>query len=250
MKINKNLLILAMGILLISCGGKNAKDNSSSDINETTDNDCACNELNLDTVDSDGKKTTNWKDIKKNGSNELFTGFCFEKDQNDSIINKIEIKNGWVVRKIWREKINDKYIVTADYSYENSKVLNSWEIYIDKGDVSDTFPGYYYIRKFEETKNGKPYNNWEISASSDGIYKISTVLRVKNGVNISDSEQVPPKCMPNSEKGESSEYLVAIRRFLYSQNQFTINDISPEDYFKTLDCLKGEFVKFEYWKLK
>jgi len=34
----------------------------------------------------------------------LFTGLAVEKDQNDSIIRKVEIKNGWLIKDVKRIK--------------------------------------------------------------------------------------------------------------------------------------------------
>ncbi len=65
MKINKILLILVMGILLISCGGKTKGNETSAEGDALTESDCQCADLNLVTKDADGKDVYNFKDIKK-----------------------------------------------------------------------------------------------------------------------------------------------------------------------------------------
>jgi len=235
------LSIMLFGVLsvFISCGNKNEQ--------KENENNCSFAEMNFGTTDLDNIE--NLKELHKKGSKELFTGNCFLKDQYDSIIRKFEVKNGWIIKEIKREKILKNYVTIFNYDYENLKKNNGWEIYVNKGENLDLFKGYFYVNNYLELKNGKEYNKWKIYLSTDGQYTITTTIELKNGIELSDNEQIQPKCMIGSEK--DGEYLSIGGGEQYQQikDSYTLKDISPKDFFKTIGCLKGEFIKFDFWNI-
>jgi hypothetical protein len=234
------MLIMISGVLLISCGKNTQKESKEKAEEIVINTDCQCVDLNIVTIDADGNKHNNFKDIQKKGSRELYTGTCVEKDQHDSIIRKIEIKNGWIVRQVWKERVNNGYITTGDYFYENTQITDGFEVTVMKGNN-----GFVYVSSMKEKKNGEFFNEWEINLTKEP-YSVSTVYKYKNGKYISEDEQVAPKSMPDSELGESSS--INGGRILFSMNEFSMKDISPEQFFRTIEDLKKEFPHFNYWK--
>ena len=117
------ILSVTISVVMISCGGKSNKEKvEETDTKEVKVTDCICSEISgLDTG----------KGITKIGSKDLYTGSCLEKDQNDSIVRKVEIKNGWLIREILREKIQKDYVTTKDFQLENGKIMNGFEIKFD-----------------------------------------------------------------------------------------------------------------------
>lgn len=85
--------LFTLGIVLISCGGKNSdsKEGKEVEVKVATITDCLITEL-------DG--IIEGKNIAKKGTKDLYTGLAVEKDQNDSIIRKVEIKNGWLIKDV------------------------------------------------------------------------------------------------------------------------------------------------------
>ena len=66
------------------------------------------------------------KDIKRKDEKDNFTGIGVEKDQNDSILNRAEIKNGWLVRYTHRIKAKDRYITIYDLTYDGGKIKDGF----------------------------------------------------------------------------------------------------------------------------
>lgn len=243
------LMSFTLCLMLISCGKKNKEVEGTS--SENNSSDCNCSDLNIVTLNADGEKIVNWKDIKKNGSNELYTGSCIEKDQYDSIVKKIEIKNGWVIRKVLREKVNDLYITTFDYTYENAKEKDGWDITIDRpeDDNLNLFPNYYHVKFMTEMKNGKVINKWYLYLENNEKNSISLHYYFIDGKEIKtyNELEIPPlKCLSNA---VLEEWWDEDRQFQYV-NTCALNDISPDDFFKTITSLKTELKHFDYWKMK
>ncbi|TAF09083.1 MAG: hypothetical protein EAZ75_08980 [Flavobacteriia bacterium] len=236
MKINKILLILVMGTLLISCGGKTKGNETSAEGDALTESDCQCADLNLVTKDADGKDVYNFKDIKKNGSNELFIGTCIEKDQNDSIIKTVEIKNGFVIRQILREKVGKIYATNYDMTYENLEKANGFSIVISEED-NIAGSNIKYVGLVEETKNGREFIKYDVNLqNSFNEIRISYSPEYVNGKRWSKYEEnVPPKSMVNANLDYDGSYVM--------------QDISPEQFYKTLEDMKKEFKHFNYWKV-
>lgn len=218
-KINLMLTII-IGVLSISCG-QNVKEKIKQE--EESENNSACQIADL-------RNVKDWKNIHLKGVSELYSGTAIEKDQFDTIIRKINIKNGWITKQIWKDKINNEYVITANYEYENARYTNGFEILLFNDDE------FKYVSSMIEKKNGKIFNKWKIDLTNSRQCNISTISEFKNGKSIfSDSSQVAPKCMPNA-------------NFDYYYGSYNLKDISPELFNKTLDDLKKEFPGFRYWK--
>jgi cobalamin biosynthesis Co2+ chelatase CbiK len=80
------LVLLVLGIVLISFGRKNIenKETNIAEVKEAIIKECLISEL-------DGLSSK--KNITKLGSKDLYTGIAVLKDQSESIIQKVEIKN-------------------------------------------------------------------------------------------------------------------------------------------------------------
>ena len=230
MKIIKILSTVMFSVFLFSCGGKNTNKKDAIE-NETEKNevitDCNCSELiGLDDL----------KGITKQGSKELFTGVCVEKDQYDVVIREVTVKNGWLVKEIKKKKVQKDYVTLSECSYENGEKLNGWEI--ELGDNSD----YYFVKEFVESRKGdelSSYNNWKVFTADATRGKICALNICKNGVflaalDFNNKEKSKPKCFKSSETEIDAGWVE--------------RDLSPEDFVKTLDCLKSEFPHFNYWK--
>jgi len=209
-----NYLLLVLTLILISCG-KKSEDGVEKKDNEDSTEYCLISDLN-----------GIYYDVTKKGSDELYTGIAVEKDQSDSIIRKIEIKKGWLVREVNREKINDKYITQSDYNYENSQQTDGYELKFEN------YQGYNYVTQYSEYKNGKLFNEWECSISPLINY-VSFKWVVKNFEFISYDSMPELDCMEG----------------YYSSNHYLFKDEeNPEEYNRILECLKKELSYFNYWK--
>jgi hypothetical protein len=225
MKMIKILSTVMFGVLLFSCGGKstNKKDAVESETEKkevVIATDCNCSEL---------KGIENLKGITKNGSNELFTGVCVEKDQYDIVIREVTVKNGWLVKETKKKKVQKDYITLSEYNYENGEISTKWNIKMDEN--SD----YYYVYGFKETKGeSNDINFWTIDIINDEIF---VTRAIENGVEYNGlkdyREKSKPKCFKNAE---------------YYGGTWSEKYLSPEDLTKILDGLKSEFPHFNYWK--
>jgi len=242
-KVNNNkmkkislLVVLFFCVVLLSCGGKTKGNEGSAEEDALTESDCQCADLNLVTKDADSEDVYNFKDIKKNGSNDLYTGTCIEKDQNDSIIKTVEIKNGFVNRQILREKVGKSYATNYDMTYENLEEANGFSIVISE---QDNIAGgnIKYIGLVREMKNGRTYNKYDVNLQNTfNEIRISYSPEYVNGKRWSKYEEnVPPKCMANANLDYDGSYVM--------------QDISPEQFYKTLEDMKKEFKHFNYWKV-
>lgn len=214
------LTFLVMSIVLISCGGKNSesKENKETKTEEAKSTDCLISELS----DLYYKK-----DIIKKDSKEAYTGFAVTKDQSDSIVRKVEIKKGWLVRDIVKEKINGKYITISDLNYEDTKITNGFELKI----VNYT-KGFYHTHEYKEYKKGKDYNTWICGVNPD-INQIQFKWGCKDGVSVPYGTQPGSVCMKDYYNDHDAKY--------YTSEE------SNEEYNRILECLKKELPHFDYW---
>jgi hypothetical protein len=223
------LLIAVLSSIFFSCGNKEGNNvtNDAVALKEVA-KDCGCNELVLTDKDKDGNVFFLFKNITKKGSKELFTGNCVEIDQNDSVVKKLNIKNGWVIKNVIKEKVGNIYITMEDMNYENEEPSNGW---------NRKFPSIYnkdekYICKYVEYKNGRMLNYWEVYIFDTPI-QISARIFVKDGKDYENRAQ--PKWMPGSE---------------YDLDWgWTLTDISPKRKNEIINGLKGELPKFATWKI-
>lgn len=199
-----NYLLLAVFIILISCGGKNSGKNNGQESEFDESDSCLIFELEgMDTIDAGGVKN-----IMKKGTKELYSGIAIEKDQNDSIIKQLEIKNGWVIHNIEKEKIKDEYFTVFNKKYENGVPVSGYSIQI------------------EETIGLKHVMFYSDVTDSDKNYQI--VAYDGDSRSIEYYGKQFPKCW----KGSGSS--------LYR--------LSEEEFYHLLDELKKELPRFNYWK--
>ncbi|WP_166925035.1 hypothetical protein [Flavobacterium poyangense] len=252
MKKNNLMLIIISGILLISCGGKNDNNESKEKteqvaITETVTNpECQCSDLNLENNLLNGIPRK-LKDIRKKGANELYTGTCIEKDQYDSIIRKVDVKNGWVNREILRKKLekSKSYIIMSDFTFEDAIKNSGWTISISQLSEKDESISCNYVSKYEEMKSGKIINNWAIDIKNFdfdynvndvvyGIYSIKFEPSRKDGL---DDKNWKPKSMSNAESDRPND-----------GGPWIMKNVSSTQYSQTLEGLKKEISHFNYWK--
>lgn len=241
----KTMTILCFTALLLSCNGKKETTESTSEfLNES---DCNCAELQLKRLNENGEEVEVWKDVKKDGN--LYTGNCTEKDQNDTIVRKLEIKNGWVVREVKKENVIDKiYIVTNDMEYNQLQKSKGFTI-----GLSLLVPGdkYRYISNYEDYKNNNLFEKWAIGASNDfGTNRISVSRYYEKGKPLNwfaeedtlggHSSKGKIKCLGNPElmKGSNNEM------------EWVKNNMSAEEFINSLKCMKEEMSPFNYWEVK
>ena len=236
-KINFFTSVLIIFFALISCKGTNEDKSEVENINkenETVITDCGCEELVM--TDEDGKLIS--KGIKKNGIEGLFSGNCIEKDINDSIIKRLEIKNGFISREIKRQKIIAKYETTTDVNYEyypngSRYVVNGYEKRISDNDEA------FYVNYCNVIKNKKTIDEYEASfyPNSQGGKTIIVSQQTKNGELKLDMHK--PECMDEAKFIASYGSLSA---------EYKVEDISPEEAENIIGCLKKELPMFNVWK--
>lgn len=250
-KINLMLIMISAGIV-ICCGGKNERSESKSKEEEKIStevlvkNDCQCSDLNLENNLLNGIPRK-LKDIRKKSTNELYSGICLEKDQYDSIVRKVEVKNGWVNREILRKKIekSKSYITLSDFTFENATKNTGWNIDVGQLNEKDESVSCYYVSKYEEMKNGKIINSWVIDLKNFdfdynvndviyGIYSIKFEPFRKDGV---DDKNWKPNCMSIAESDRPN----------YG-GPWIMKNISKNQYLQTLEGLKKEVTHYNYWK--
>lgn len=214
------LFIVMFSIVLVSCGGKSSDKKEVIEDATAVGTDCGCEELVLTTTDKDGNVSDKFKSITKKGSKELYTGSCVEKDQNDSIIRKIDVKNGWLTKELSKEKNGNEYITIKDMSYENTEMKDGWFIKYAEKDEQNNPNLSKFIGEYSEFKNGHKINNWSIQ-----LYGTDYIM-----VSCKDK----PKCMTEAFK---------------TGDIWNLMDLSEDNYIKTLNCLKDELPHFNYWKI-
>jgi hypothetical protein len=264
-KTNYLFMPLVMSILLISCGGKNEKKEGSSDEITSSESDCTIDQLDLNFEIDDYSDIDDYfytiKDIKKNGEKDNFTGVAIEKDQNDSILNRVEVKNGWLLRYTHRIKIDNRYITISDYSFDNGEIKEGYKRVIEK----EHDPKIEYISKLHIYKNGKDSYDWQIGIRTDekiivngrtnedlnwvGDYILAFTIRNMCLVRKNEIDVLKLKCLSNLEKSKLGEKsgLETDEEYEYGFVKYYEN---PDDkfIFKTLDDMKKELPKFDYWK--
>lgn len=256
-----------MSVLLISCGGKNDKKDDGKDEITTSESDCNLSELNLNIDIDDYSDTPDYfyttKDIKKNTEKENFTGIAIEKDQNDSILNRAEIKNGWLIRYTHRKKVDNRYITISDYTLDNGLVTEGYKKVIE----NEYDPKIEYVEKVCKYKNEKSSKDWEIRIRTNEKMTINgrvdengnwvgeyiTAMNVKNLCPGSKRENrldiLNLKCISNFKKdyeGEKSGFQ-SDSDYEYDAIKYYEN-ADEKIIFKTLDDMKKELPKFDYWK--
>lgn len=214
------LLLLALSVLTISCGGKNGKN---GEVNEEIAADCGCGELFQG---------------KLHGT--LFTGNCADKDQNDTIILRKGFKNGYMISEMTKEKVHGKYIVTKDLTYDDGKDNNGFWLSLKEDN------GYTYTSYYNEYKDGKSMNNYIVylSSSSADYISIKASWDTKNGKDLYEllgdtmPEESRPNCMPDA---ESENYSI-------DEHGWKLEKLDRPVFDKVVSDLQKEFPKFYYFK--
>ena len=257
-----------MSILLISCGGKNEKKEGDTAEITSSESDCTIDKLELNFDTNDYSDINDYfytkKDIKKIGEKDNFTGVAIEKDQNDSLLNRVEVKNGWLLRYTHRIKIDNRYITISDYSFDNGEVKEGYKKVINE--KSD--PKIQYIEKLVKYKNGKNSYNWQIRIRTNEEITLNSTwnedtgnyvgdnilaLTIKNlcpgGSRKDEIDVLKLKCLSNLKKsqGNDKSSLQTDEQYEYEAVKYYEN-ADEKIIFKTLDDMKKELPKFDYWK--
>lgn len=231
--------------ILISCGGKNS---NSANGEETTKNkeaviaDCNCHEIEDEYgTNLAGNETREYtKGLKKKDAKDLFSGTCVEKDQHDSIIKTVVVKNGWLIQQTLREKLGAKYRTKMDMKYDKLEYFDGFILEVD-GLHTALENKYNYFKKYVQYEKGEELNKWFVNINSPrniSEYNTNNVKAIwgnKNGISMGliVGIEAKPNCLVNPE---------------ISDGFFEMKDISPEEQIKTLNCLKEEFPRFDYWE--
>jgi hypothetical protein len=237
------LLITVLSSIFFSCGNKEGKNDTNDAVAlKELAKACGCNELVLTDKDKDGNVFFLSKNITKKDSKELFTGNCVEIDQNDSIVQKLDVKNGWLTNRVTRQKIRNKYITSEDMKYDQGDSSDGFIRLLDT-DENDN----YFVSYIVSYKNGELYDRFSIFLSGNKEGKpnnISLLFEYSKGKY--GAPKVTPKCMPESEF-TGSQFLRNGTTDMTSPS-FDVKDISPERYYEILNCLNKEYPQFEYWR--
>lgn len=224
------LMFLVMSVVLISCGGKNSesKENKEANTEEATSKDCLISELG-------GIEAK--KNIVKKGSKDLYTGVAIEKDQNDSIIRKVEIKNGWLVKEVSRKNIYGKYITDKEITYDNALPNGGYKSIIAKREDNNYKEIFQYVNAFYDDIDALSYDL--VDASFGYTYSVEVNYWGDNDVSV--IFRLPPggkHTLPNFTNKlemEGDDYGAA-------------KHISIQEMYQILDEMKKELPHFDYWK--
>jgi len=217
------LTFLVLSVVFISCGGKNSesKEGKEAEVNEATATDCLITEL-----DGIGTK----KNIVKKGTKDLYTGLAVEKDQNDSIIRKVEIKNGWLIKDINLKKINDKYAAISEFNYENAAVKNKFELEISDFCSDDKINKFSYVTTYSPTNYEYDDEYYSVKAWNFDTYQ----------VDFQGSAKASPNFLKDFEKNGGLR--------ADGTQAWIARKISSEKMYQILDAMKKELPHFDYWK--
>ena len=260
-KTNYLFMTLVMSILLISCGGKNEKKDGSSAELASSDSDVPLDQLDISADFKYNQYTT--KDIKRNDEKENFTGVGVEKDQNDSILNRAEIKNGWLTKYTHRIKKGDRYITISDFTFDNGELKDGFryktndELQSKKHNVE----GYDFIQQFVKYKNGNENIEWEISLYPNDIVYLNAVwdedLGKEAGGYIVSSDEVMGLHLKYPNTLKLKEALSGFQKLTEKDyikstgdpdNDYLYIDADNQVISSTLKNLKKEVKGFEYWE--
>ena len=228
-------LLVILSVLTISCGGKNEKKDGVAEESPQVEN-CGCDELS--------SALPYYKDITKEGEKGLYSGTCTDKDQNDTIMRKAVIKNGFLITDKEKIKVEGTIIAISDISCDNGNENNGWKMDFPKDG--------WYTKGYKEYKNGKLLNSYEVTAFKSGDDEPTGILNVlwhvKDGINIefkySDDEteeflsKSKPKCMPNAKIGGEFGGL----------KKWEMEKLSNDELAKIMAELKKELPRFTYIK--
>jgi hypothetical protein len=147
MKIIKNLFLVASLAFLASCGSK-------SEVKEA----CLCSKLNQGFDEN----------AEKNGiysyQAQPYTGICETLDQYDTLIEKKEFKNGFMINSYQRQKIGNIYVTIDSMTYDNGIGINGFQI------VHSSIFDFDFVEYVTDMKNGVDQGGKiDISNTNSGI---------------------------------------------------------------------------------
>jgi hypothetical protein len=249
------MLIMISGILLISCGGNNdKKDVVNTDEITKKENECPLDQLHIKgptnelNYNSDQNPYTT-QNIKRNDEKENFTGVGIEKDQNDSILNKVEVKNGWLIRYTHRIKKDNKYITLSDLTFDSGKIMNGYKIVIE-----EKKPKIEYTSALINYQNGKEKYEWDI------FILIDDYVTINQGYNENSEffEETDKGMLIGTNNYDISNFDLSKSKAISGFKKILFLQMEKPNYFfshpdeKTIDnalnSLKKELPKFDYWK--
>ena len=245
---------LVMSVLLISCGGKNEKKDGGATEITSSDSDVPLDQLNINAGFEFNDYT--FKDIKRNDEKVNFTGVGVEKDQNDSILNRVEVKNGWLLRYTHRIKVTDKYITISDLTFDNSKVKEGFKYTISKVYPYSSTNGWEILSSLTKYKNGVEKDEWNISIGAHGSAYVN-VVKNEIGETASSDQLLGTTLkfqnvklvktlvgsMDLTKEGEGQGYVFLCKK----QEAFCEDDGEAPMIEKILKNLKIEVKGFDYW---
>jgi hypothetical protein len=141
MKIIRSLLVVASFAFLISCGSKAPVEEA-----------CLCEKLN---------KKSNYTYSYQGQS---YTGICKTKDQHDSLLERKEFKNGFLINSFIREKHGDKYVNVHNMTYDNLKSVNGFTIKYTSNSYAN------FVHSVVEFKEGKQICDLSIEGITSGSF--------------------------------------------------------------------------------
>lgn len=269
-KTNYLFMTLVMSILLISCGGKNEKKEGSSDEITSSESDISLDQLICEHDGSTLKSNTKHlehiidvftQNIKQKGEKENFTGVGVEKDQNDSILDRAEIKNGWLIRYTQRIKKGNKYITISDFTFDNGKIKDGFLLENNNETASNNqiIEGFDYFDLMKKYKNGKENIEWDIAFyPNDNIY-LNAVWDEEGGRIINSNEVIGlhlnysktlnlKQTITGFKQLAESDYSKITGNPKPDRNDFYFVDADKQTILNTLKNLKKEVKGFDYWE--
>ncbi len=250
-------LLVLLGVLTISCGGKNEKKTdgeAKSDVATAAEAeaDCGCDELFWTDTETPDRINSITKENGEKGK--PFSGTCADKDENDTIILKKTYKNGHYIYKMEKQKIKGKYFVVTDMIYQDGIEYNGFERKIELTNEN------IFTHSYLEFKDGKLKNAYvcDITDLGETDCTISVYIGNKNGVsfhgaysNANDPShdennvfpaESRPKCMtgainpdPNMDNNSGSSF-----------QGWQLQEISRQQLYKIMSELQKELPKFSH----
>ena len=179
MNIIKSLLVIGSFTFSVSCSDKAEVSNKVEVDNKVEVGNkvevkeaCHCSKVTQGTDDN----------AKPNGIYSYlaqpYTGICETKDQYDSIIERNEYKNGFLISSYKKSKIGNTYVTIDSMSYDNGKVFNGFKI--SYGSLFDIT----FVSSLTDFKNGVDKGGMIRFDYNEFSYNFSMSSRGSSGVTI------------------------------------------------------------------
>jgi hypothetical protein len=242
----KKYILITTSLITMACSNKKEHNNdTSNDITELQETSCNCSELSIPLEDypDDEALGDRFKNVLKDGK--PYSGICLTKDQNDSIVRRIDFKNGWTVKRITREKLGNSYLTLSDISYDGLVPKVGYYIHLS----SDGGAGIKFTNEYYSIVGGAvdKKSSWVIyfdqsysvginqRANSDGDFIWDSV----DGLRLVISKNIKSKL------GDCLKLLKGTNN-LTGEEEYYIEAASKEQGKEVLECLKGHLEHFSY----